>query len=457
MQPANFKFGGGPSETIMGLGAAVALLVAIVLVLLLPRKYVIVPVLLGVFLVPEGMVVVLGGVHFTPTRIVALFGCLRLAWVKLSSPDGLFAGRLNSVDNAFALWGIFHASAVILLWRTSEALINQAGFLWSTFGMYFLLRFLIQDEEDIRRVVKLFAIIAAINALGMVYEHYTAKNLFELLIGGVRSIPEVRDGTIRSQGLFQHPILAGTFGATLIALFLWLWKSGKSRIAALTGLVSSATMVLASASSTPVMASGATFLAVCLWPFRKRMRIIRWGIVFSLIALHLVMKAPVWWIIDRVKFVGGSGYHRALLVDQFVTRFGDWWLLGVKDKGDWGFDMWDTSNQFVAEGETGGLLTFIFFITMISRAFGKIGTARKRMEGDGRQEWMLWLLGAAMFAHVVAFFGVSYWDQMKVAWLALLAIISAASAQAITQPLQEPEAELAGVTAAWHVGKSREA
>jgi hypothetical protein len=35
-------------------------------------------------------------------------------------------------------------------------------------------------------------------------------------------------------------------------------------------------------------------------------------------------------------------------------------------------------------------------------------------------------LGSALFAHVVAFVGISYWDQTQVVWYGLLAAISAA-------------------------------
>ena len=37
-----------------------------------------------------------------------------------------------------------------------------------------------------------------------------------------------------------------------------------------------------------------------------------------------------------------------------------------------------------------------------------------------------WSLGAALFANVVSFVGISYWDQIQVAWYAFLAIIATA-------------------------------
>jgi hypothetical protein len=125
-------------------------------------------------------------------------------------------------------------------------------------------------------------------------------------------------------------------------------------------------------------------------------------------------------------------------------------MIGTKDAIDWGEDIWDAQNEYVSVGETGGLLAFIFFIAMISRVCARIGNARKLCEGHGR-EWFLWFLGAALFSNLVAFFGVNYFDQSKVSWFALLAMISAATAPILTkknfrqepQPMAEPELAIA--------------
>ena len=88
--------------------------------------------------------------------------------------------------------------------------------------------------------------------------------------------------------------------------------------------------------------------------------------------------------------------------------------------------MWDLSNQYVAFALTGGLVTLALFIGVICRSFGLLGKARKLVEGDREKEWFFWCLCAALVSHVVAYFGVVYFDQMQFVWFALLAIISAA-------------------------------
>jgi len=147
-----------------------------------------------------------------------------------------------------------------------------------------------------------------------------------------------------------------------------------------------------------------------------------------------VMKAPVWFLIARVDLTGSSSsYHRAELIDQCVNHFSSWWLIGTKDAATWGWDMWDAQNMYVSVAEAGGLAALVFFILVISRSFARLGDARKQAK-DGKQEWFIWFLGAALFANVVAFFGVNYFDQSRMAWFALIAMICAC-----TTPILNPE------------------
>ena len=444
MVPKHFQFGGGVGETLLHPIVLVAMVVSAILILFLPRKYVIVPVVLTSLLVPLAQQIFLGGVHLFVIRIIILVGCLRMLITKMSSQEGLLAGGFNSVDKWFMLWAVFRALATIVLFASSSAVIGECGFLLDVIGGYFLLRFLIRDYEDISRAAKALVFVALVAAAGMFNEKIHFQNVFGF-IGGVPIVPSVRAGSIRAQGPFMHAILAGTFGGTVLPLFFWLWKVAKSKFLAVIGMISSTVIVLSAASSTAIMAFGAGIFAMCFWPFRKKMRKIRWGILVLLLSLNMVMKAPVWFLIARVDIISGStSYQRAFLIDQFVRHFGDWWLVGTYQSEDWGADMWDHTNQFVAEGESGGLATLICFIAMISVSFAMIGKARKAIEGDKEKEWMLWILGAALFSHIVGYFGISYFDQTRFAWFLLLAMITAATApilasQTVVEVVPDPE------------------
>jgi hypothetical protein len=398
----------------------VAIVLAIILILCLRRQYVIVPLLLAVFFIPKGQVLMLAGAHFTVARILFLTGLAR--WIASRRSSSL-AGGFNSIDRVFVLWALSAWLIFSLQWMNGQAFIKSFGEFLDAMGGYFVFRFLIQDAEDVKRTIKVFGLIAVVSALCMISEQISHTNMFARL-GGMPPMT-VRDGKVRSQAAFEVFITAGAYGATVLPLLVWLWS--KSRVGAVLGVAGATVMTVTCHASTTLSAYAAGIFGLCLWPFRRKMRLLRWGLVITLVALHLVMNGPVWSLIEKVDLTGSSSsYHRYMLIDNCIRHFGDWWLLGVKDYDKWGFDMWDLSDQYVAYAVGGGLLTLVLFVAIISKSFARLGAARKLAEGNREEEWLLWCLGAALFAHVVAYFGIGYFDQMQFAWLALLAIICAA-------------------------------
>jgi hypothetical protein len=417
-------FGGGLTETALNPFAAMFVLLACLSILFLPRKYVVFPTFLTAFLLPMGQVIVIGGLHFTMLRIVIIVAIGRILWKEV--PSSRF--RLNSIDKLFIWWIVSGVVAFTLLWGESGAFISAMGKALNALGTYFVLRFVCRDSKDLDRATKIFSIVCAIVAACMLYEEITTRNLFHVF-GGVPEFTDVREGRLRAQGPFEHPILAGTFGATLLPLFLGMWwQKTESRAIAAMGIVSAGTIALTAGSSTALGAGCAGIGAMLFWPLRKYLRQLRWGLVITLITLHIVMKAPVWALIGRFDVVGGSsGYHRYMLVDNFIRHFGEWWLVGVRDTDHWGWDMWDICNQYVDTGVKGGLITLILFIALIVYCFKRLGRARKAAQGDLTSQRRLWTLGATFVANLVGFFGIAYFDQTSEYWYALLAMISAAT------------------------------
>ena len=410
---------------------AVELAIAILLILFLPRKYTIVPFLWMIFTVPIGQVVVLGGVHFTVLRIIILAGLARWVASRRTQSAGRLEGGLNSIDRMVIFWAISQLVINSVQFMETQALIQSLGDFLDLLGGYLVLRFLIQDRDDVQRAIKVFAVITVVTGCCMISEQLTGQNIFGML-GGVPLFPQVREGRIRSQGAFATYIEAGVFGANLIPLFVLLWSERKSRGMAFLGMLGAVTMVLTCTSSTPLLSFAAGILGFCLWQFRSQLRLFRQGLVAMLVGLHLVMKAPVWALIARVDLTGSSsGDHRYHLIDATIRHFTDWWLIGYKNYPAWGWDMWDLSDQYVAVCLTGGLISFIIFISILYRSFAGLGTARKRVAGDRKEEWFLWCLGVALFANVVAWFGCAAWAKGEAALSALLAMISVATFEAM--------------------------
>jgi hypothetical protein len=166
------------------------------------------------------------------------------------------------------------------------------------------------------------------------------------------------------------------------------------------------------------------------------------------------MKAPVWFLIAKISnFTGGDGWYRSQLIHQFIMHFSDWWLLGTSETGDWmptgilnpitGVVSADMTNQYVAVGVNGGLLSLFVFVLILVRCFRNLGDAASALRLHSRNDQMLlWGVGATLFAHAFALISVTYWDQMYVPWWGLLGIISSVTSDLVrTYPVAEFEDE----------------
>lgn len=440
MQPENLRFGGGAADTILNPLVAVGMLIAVVLILSQPRHKAIIPFLLTFFTVPAGQVLVVAGIHFTMHQILILTVLARMVASRGSSTWGKFPGGFNDLDKVVALWALSTLIVFYLEFLETPVLIKALGDLVINLGGYVAVRFLIPDREALGRTVKVLAVVCMIQGVCMSTELFTYQNVFGP-IGGPS--PTIREGHVRAEGS-MGTLYAGAFAGILIPVFLWLCIEGKSRLVAVAGIAGATGMVLASHASTAWLAYGGSVAGLCFWPLRKHMRLVRWGILITLAGLHLVMNGPVWSLIEKIDLTGGSSsYHRYMLVDNCIRHFGDWWLLGFKNYGAWGFDMWDLCNQFVVAALTGGLVTLVIFITIYTRSFRTIGDAMRQVSGDRAQQLLFWCLGSTLFASIVASFGINYMTHLTICFLTLVSCVSVStvSAKKVAVPTSEARGE----------------
>ena len=419
------KFAGGGETHLTGLGIAL-LALGVILILVLPRRYTIIPLLVVGTLLPGAQEVVIGVLHFQILRILLAFAWIRVLFERRSSGAPF---RMNPIDKSFLYYALSAAVIFCLLWRQSEALVNRFGFLYNALGVYFFFRWAMEDQRDVVRTIKTLAFICLLFAVAMEIEQHTGRNYFSVF-GGVPVMTEIRDNRLRSQASFENSISAGIFAATLLPAFVALWwKKGSARLFAIVGIVSATLMTLTSSSATPITAYGAGIVGLCFWHIRDQMKWVRRGLVAMVVGLHLVMKGPVWSLIGRVTIVGGnSGFHREKLIDGFIRHFFDWCLIGVRSSAGWGFFTFDQANEYVYVGANGGLLTFVLFIAILTYCLKGLGYARKALAGNRGDQKFMWGLGSALFAHMVAFIGLSYFDQTLTQLYVLFAMIATVSA-----------------------------
>jgi hypothetical protein len=410
------------------LGIAFALTMGIFLVAL-PRRYAVIPILMLVCYMTMGTNLVVGGFNFTMLRVLLVFGCVRLLVRKE------FRGlKLNRIDWAIIAFVISSIITYTILWGSYDSFKNRLGMAYSTLGYFFLFRCLIRDLSDAIRVVRIAALLIVPLAGLMLMEKRTGHDVFAYF-GGVPEMSPVRDGVVRCQGPFGHPILAGSFGATFLPLFIGLsvQKFKTAKLTGSIGMVAAAIVIFCSGSSGPVLSGLAGIAGVGFWVLRKKMRTVRWAIVIGIVLLQMVMKPPFWFIIAKIDiFSGNTGWHRAHLIDMAYRNLSDWWLVGTRSNENWDVNYdhnFDITNQYIAWGIDGGLITLSLIILTIARCFSAIGRSRRALSNHSFAHRMfVWTLGAALFAHVVNYFSISYFDQNGICWLMLLAMISSVGA-----------------------------
>jgi len=412
--------------SIAPLGLA-AIIILGVLMLLLKRKHAVLPMIIAACFIPIGQRFVIFSLDFTFLRMMILFGMIRVLLRR-----EIFGFEWKLIDKIFIVWAISGTVAYTLLYGNLQALVFKVGGMYDALGMYFLFRLLVKDWDDVRRNIVYFALISFPVALLFVIEHKTGRNIFAFM-GGVPEFTLIRGDRMRCQGAFNHPIAAGCFWASLLPLIGALWWSGRNKVLVFFGFVNSFLIFLCSGSSTPAGAVVAGIVAAMLFPARYLMRYVQLGLVFVLILLHIVMKAPVWALIARVDVVGGStSYHRYLLVDQAIRRFDEWWLVGTKSTAHWGWFLFDVANQYVSEAVRGGFLTLLLFLLILYLSYRGIGLVLLMHRKDRSKTILAWALGVSLFMHCIAFFGLHYLGQILVIWYLLLASIACLTPAKVT-------------------------
>jgi hypothetical protein len=422
-----------------------------ILLVVLPRRFALVPIFIGGSYLTLGQSLILGGAHFHLIRILIAFGLLRI----------LIRGEILSIqatiiDKLLVAWLMTRTFLYVLGSSDTEHLFERLGYLYNTVGIYFLVRAVVQGFDDIVANVKVFGVVMIPLVIPFIVEYTTGRNPFSIL-GGVPEYGEWRGDRLRCQGPFLHPILAGTFGATAMPLFVGLWKQGNhNRLLALGGIVVATLILMFSSSSGPLLAYLVILTGLIVWMFRTRLRMIRWGIVIALLILHTVMKVPVWFLISRLSNIfGGGGHYRSALIDAFVNHFNEWWLIGTTYTAHWmptglasNPKMTDMVNQYVAQGVAGGLLCLILFIWLIVECFRATGSAILDEDMYSRSEqFMIWSLGCALLGHIASFFSVSYFDQINIVLYLVIGMIAALAQERVTGGYEVNQQE--GMNVGW--------
>jgi|LakMenEpi03Aug12_release.lakeMendotaPanAssembly.Ray.scaffolds.fasta_scaffold38782_3 hypothetical protein len=419
-------------------------LVASIALLGLPRRWATVPLLAGACYMTVAQRIEIGPFTLHVVRLLIAVGALRV----IMRGERLVGG-LNGLDRimlAFGVWTIFSS----LFHKTTaegNPLIFRLGLVYNLLGIYFIFRHLIQNLQDVENLIKAIACVLFLVAVEMIQEHVTKHNMFSIF-GGVPEMAWIRDGKLRSQGPFSHPILAGSVGAVCLPLMIGLYRLNTR--ASLLGIIGCVGMVFASSSSGPLMSLMVSIFALILWRWRHFTSRMRVAIVFGYILLSLIMTDPAYYIIARIDLTGSStGWHRAKLIEMGITHLNEWWLGGtdytrhwMPTGVSWSEEHTDITNYYLKMGVIGGLPLMGLFIAALLSGFQYIGQSLRLSQHEPwEQQFMIWSVGAALLSHVATCISVSYFDQSYIFLFLNLALINSLRSAILLKEVDTEENE----------------
>ena len=416
---SNLAWTNQSSLTLLGIAAIIALGLPMFFV---NRKHLVLPLLIACCFVAPGQRIVIATLDFNVLRILLLCGMLRIF------ARGEFADwRVDVLDKLVLAWSIVSIVAYTILFGSLDAFIYKMGATYDVAMIYVVFRVWARDLDAIEQLGRWLAVLAIPVSVFFYIESTTGRNLFSVF-GGVPEYTMIREGRLRCQGAFSHPILAGCFFAAVVPLIIAaIGRPGSKKWLLVPGLLCSVAIVVMCASSTPlggvVVAVGGYFLL----PLRGSLRPLRWGIAAMLVLLHLVMEAPVWHLISRLDLAGGStGYHRFMLIDAAIRNFDEWFLVGTQATRHWGWGMQDVTNHFILEGVRGGVLAMALFTAIIVSAFFAAGRLVKLADygGERGDRIVAWSVGVSMLVHLACFVAVSYFHQNMVIMLGTVGLLA---------------------------------
>jgi hypothetical protein len=420
----------------MNLFALGFFLVSALSLLAVPRKWAPVPLLVGCCYMTMGQGVDVGPFSLPIYRMMFAIGLLRVL-VR----GERFTGRLNTIDKLLIGWALWVFTASLFHeWAPGSGPVFASGLIFNIVLVYFLVRTFCRDLNEVVDITRITALLLVPVALEMVFEHLTGTNMFSVF-GGVPEEAFIRDGAIRAQGPFRHPILAGTVGAVCFPLMISLWRHHTR--AAIAGASACLVMVVASASSGPIVSLLFGAVAVGIWRYHRWIPALWTSAIGVYLFLELVMSRPAYYIISKVDLTGSStGWHRSRLIEAAVEYFGEWWLVGTDHTRHWtGVSVeWseqhaDITNYYLLIGVIAGFPAMLLLIAMMWRAFRWVGEiVRKAPPERSKHSFMVWCLGSGLFAHATTSLSIAYFDQSVVFFWLNIAVISATRSILTAEP-----------------------
>ena len=379
--------------------------------LLLPYRYIIVPILLGSCYMNTNSLLSIGPISFNATRILIAAGLVRIVICGVKAEF-----KWTGMDKLMVIWMMWIIISS-LIHPGSNPIVFNLGQAYNIGGMYFLIRLMCNSTEDIANIIKTITIILIPIAIEMSYEQMIGKNIFSILGTSVTGLDQ-RDGRFRAQGPFAHAILAGNVGATCLPLVVSIYYI--NCYLSIIGIIACLIMVITCASSGPLMGLFFGLFALSLW---RKKNLVCWfqrSALFVYFVLEIIMTRPAYFVISKIDLTGSStGWHRARLIQSAIDHIDEWWIAGtdytrhwMASGVSWSINHTDITNYYILMGIWGGVPLMILFMLMLGNGFLYVRVITNCKTSDIRHKrFMSWCIGSSLFAHACACVSVAYFDQ----------------------------------------------
>lgn len=413
--------------------ANVTLIVAIIfciLVLCLRPSQALVAYVASMLFYPSYLVVQLGVLDISVSRIVVTLLLLRCL------VDNRIKNRFNW--SRLDIWVTLSISVSCLIplfasyLPVAKVLENRSGFLMDTYFAYMAARFCITDNAARINFIKLLSILLIPLSLIGIIESCTGWqpyfSLMKYCPWGVSVNINPRVNFFRAIGPFGHPIMFGASFVIFLPMFFCLrheggyWRklayifSGFAIIGAMSSMSSGVWVMVVLVIGCSIMEHFKHFVKPLIIFF-----------IISCVLVGIISNRPFYHVIaSYANPLGGTSWHRAKLIDLAIEHFGEWWLLGYggRDPG-WGLSLgmsWtDVTNHYIIIAIQDGIWGLIAFCGVLLVSLVDIRKSYGNINNYKMKSWY-WAMGSMIVVLIITFNSCAFFGQTNTLYYCALGI-----------------------------------
>ena len=189
---------------------------------------------------------------------------------------------------------------------------------------------------------------------------------------------------------------------------------------------------LSSMSSGPVMMLIFIFFFLLLERHKNYIKPLLIFLVISLLLVEVLSNRTFYHVLaSYADPIGGSGWHRAKLLDVAIERFGEWWLAGygLQDPG-WGDAVgmtWtDITNHYLVAGVKYGLLGVIALCGMLVVCLRMLIRFHNSTLSPMQKSWY-WAMGSIIVALIISFNAFTLFGQANTLYNCILGFVASSA------------------------------